>query len=590
MINDFAWRFGGESGEGIDSTGHIFAQAMARYGLHIYTYRSFPSRIRGGLTYYEVRATDEPKRARADELNLCGALGQSTVDASVDDLCDGGVLMWDSDEFTPKYETDKEVLEVPVPMTSIADEHGSKIMRNMAGIGATAALLDIDRKLFYEFVKERFGSKGQKIVDANKAVIDDGYATAKDELGVEVPWTAEKRDLPNGRRLLIDATQATSFGALVAGCRFMAGYPITPATDVLTWFIDKTREYGGEVVQAEDELAAINYTIGAGYAGVRAMAPTSGPGMSLMTEALGLAGTAEIPVVLCDVMRAGPSTGMPTKHSQGDLLFAVHGGHENFPRIVVSPSTTEEAFYLVQESFNYAERYQCPVFYLLDQDLGISGQTWDQFDVDRVPVDRGKLLTNDELQDRDSMRLDRFAITDDGISPRSRPGQPNGLFHTTGVEHTPEGFVSESRTNRNAQMEKRERKMRTFAEQHYDGQGRTPAVEPVQVSGPEDAPTGIVTWGSTRAPVEEARARLADDGVETRQLVLTHLWPYPRKQMRAFLDSVDTALFIDATFNSQLALLTQQEIGYHDKITPVTKYDGTPYRPHEVVTAIQEAL
>lgn len=589
-MNEVTWRIGGQQGEGIESTSDIFAKALARKGVHIHVYRNFSSRIRGGLTWSDVRVSNGFRGTRADHVNLVVALGQDVVDASVDILSDPGLVIYDSDAFQPEFaaKPTKEIRLVGIPMTKIAEERGSKIMKNMVALGASARLLKLDKAVFYEFVEERFARKGDKIVEMNKAVIDSAYQAAEAELrGVEAPWRIEPRPLPpSGRRLVINGNDAASFGALVAGCRFVAGYPITPATDVLEWFTDHADEYGGAVVQAEDELSAINMVVGAGYAGTRALTPTSGPGLSLMTEAMGLAGTAEIPVVILDVMRPGPSTGLPTKHAQADLAFLVHAGHDDFPRILLSPSTIEESFDLIQEAFNYAEEYQMPVFFLLDQDLGISFQTIDGFTVGKIPIRRGKLARDLEKIPQDSFK--RYQFTDDGVSPRAIPGMKNGLFLSTGSEHSELSVVTENVVNRTRMMEKRFRKLDTFRAQILEPNGR--GVPATHVWGPPDARIGVLTWGSTRHVAEEAIQRIEAEGHKIKRMVVTHVWPLPDTQLRAFLDSVDVAVLPEVNFTGQLANLIRRELGYHEKIRSIRKFDGTPFRPSELEDRIAQIV
>ncbi|MHB8584401.1 MAG: 2-oxoacid:acceptor oxidoreductase subunit alpha [Thermoplasmatota archaeon] len=595
--NEVTWRIGGQQGEGIDSTSDIFAKALARKGVHVHVYRNFSSRIRGGLTWSDVRISEARRGTRADSVNLVVALGQDVVDASLEILSDPGIIVYDSDSFKPELATKptKDIRFVGVPMTKIAEEKGSKIMKNMVALGASARLLGVDKTVFYEFVEERFAKKGEKVISMNKAVIDAAYLAAESELGgVEAPWTIQTRPLPStGRRLMINGNDAAAYGALVAGCRFVAGYPITPATDLLEWFIDHVDEYGGVVVQAEDELSAINMCLGAGYAGTRAMTSTSGPGLSLMTEAMGLAGSAEIPVVIVDVMRPGPSTGLPTKHAQADLQFVINAGHDDFPRIVLSPSTVEEAFELIQEGFNYAEEYQVPVFFLLDQELGISYQTVDTLNPKKIPVRRGKILNPAEIAAGPADSYKRYAFTPDGISPRAIPGMKNGLFLSTGSEHSELSVVTENVVNRTKMMEKRFAKLATFRREILAKNGR--GVPATQTWGPENARVGIITWGSTRHSVEEALTRFEKDPVARdrnafKRLVITHLWPFPVEQVRKFIASVDVAIVVEVNYTGQLERLIRQEVGGHEKLRNIRKWDGTPFRPVEIEDRIVEIL
>ena len=583
IVNHVSWRIGGQQGEGIDSTGDIFAKAVARYGLHLYTFRSFSSRIRGGLTFFEVRVSDKPVAARPDTVDVVLALGQEVIDATLETITKGAVILYDSDAFTPTLDDPwkDSVHLVPVPMTKIAESNGSKIMRNMVGLGASAALLGMELDPFFEFVQERFGRKGDKVVNMNKAAISAGADHVKDVFKAPIPWKLERRPLPaTGRRYVMNGNSALSFGALVAGCRFVAGYPITPATDVMEWFIDHGEEHHAVVVQAEDELSAINMILGAGYAGARTLTSTSGPGLSLMTEAIGLAGMAEIPVVIVDVMRPGPSTGLPTKHSQADLNFAVYGGHDDFPRIVVSPTTVEEAFYLIQHAFNWAEQYQLPVFFLIDQDLGIANCPIDGLDLKRVKINRGKLLTREQAAGIKTDEYKRFEFTEDGVSPRAVPGLPNTLFLSSGSEHDDRGVITENKANRNRMMEKRAKKLESFL--------ANPSYPATEVVGDKAAKVGILTWGSTTSAVDEATARLSN--VRTKRMSVKTLWPFPSKEVKAFLDSCDKVIVVENNYSGQLADLTKKEVGGHGKIVKVTKYDGTPFRPGEIADAIAEEV
>ncbi|HUR70248.1 MAG TPA: 2-oxoacid:acceptor oxidoreductase subunit alpha [Candidatus Thermoplasmatota archaeon] len=584
IVNHVSWRIGGQQGEGIDSTGDIFTKAIARYGLHLYTYRSFSSRIRGGLTFFEVRIRDHPVAARPDTVDVVLALGQEVIDATLETISDGAIILYDSDAFTPTIEgghKDKVHL-VGVPMTKIAEANGSKIMRNMVGLGATAALLGMELDPFFEFVQERFGKKGEKVVNMNKAVITAGRDAVKDTFTAS-RWKLERRPLPaTGRRMVINGNAALSFGALVGGTRFIAGYPITPATDVMEWFIDNGEDHHAAVIQTEDELAAVNMILGASYAGVRALTATSGPGLSLMTEAIGLAGMAEHPIMIVDVMRPGPSTGLPTKHSQADLNFAVYGGHDDFPRIVCSPTTVEEAFYLVQHALNWMEEYQVPVFFLIDQDLAIANSPIDALDVKRVKIRRGKLLTREQAAQFVPDTYKRYEFTDDGVSTRTIPGYPNTLFLSSGSESDDRGVITENRTNRNRKMEKRQLKLDTFAK-------RAPKDTPfVEVHGTKDAKIGVITWGSTTAVVDEATARMTD--LKTKRMAIKVLWPFPSKEVKDFMAGCDKVFVVESNFSGQLAELVKKEIGGHEKVIKILKYDGTPFRPSEIVNEIQEAL
>jgi len=583
LVNRVSWRIGGQQGEGIDSTGAIFAKAISRYGLYIHTYRSFSSRIRGGLTFYEVRVADHAVGARPDTVDIVLALGQEVIDATLETISNGAVILYDSDAFTPTIDEDLKMNLhlVGVPMTKLAEQNGSKIMRNMVGLGATAALLDMSLDPFFEFIEERFGKKGEKVVGMNREAIIAGAEHLNASFTAPRQWTVEKRPLPDtGRRYLLTGNEAASFGALAGGVRFVAGYPITPATDVLEWFIDHGEKYHAVVIQAEDELSAANMILGASFGGVRALTSTSGPGLCLMMEAISLAGTAEHPIMVVDVMRPGPSTGLPTKHSQADLNFAIYGGHDDYARIVVSPTTVEESFYLMQHALNWMDEYQLPVFFLIDQDLAITSHPITAIDPKRVPVKRGKLLSKEDAAAISPDAFKRYELTDDGVSPRTIPGHPNTLYLASGSEHDERGVITENKANRIAMMDKRARKLT-----HFQQNMSYPATE---VNGPDDAKIGILTWGSSTLAVDEADTRWPDHPMK--RMAVKVMWPFPTADMKAFIDSVDVCFVVENNFSGQLADLTLRMVGGHDKIKKIVKYDGTPFRPTEILEAIQEAM
>jgi 2-oxoglutarate ferredoxin oxidoreductase subunit alpha len=363
---------------------------------------------------------------------------------------------------------------------------------------------------------------------------------------------------------------------LVAGCRFMAGYPITPATDILEWMAKQAPKYGGIVVQAEDELAAINMTIGAAYAGVRAMTATSGPGQSLMTEGIGLAGTIEQPIVIIECARAGPSTGMPTKTEQSNLQHVIFAGHGEFPRVVLAPGTVEESFYITITAFNLAERYQLPVFVLTEQALCQSKETIGRLDVDAVRVDRGKLYVNGGLE---FGKYRRFAFSEDGVSPRTIPGVEGGMHLVPGSEHNDAGVITENADNRTRMIDKRMRKLVAMR----------PELPKGNVFGDPQAKIAFIAFGSNRGPITEAMDRLAADGVPTRFLQIRTLWPFLEDEVRSFATSAEHCFVVENNYTGQLQRLIQYVIGPLDSLHALRKWDGRPFRPCQIIDAVKAA-
>ncbi|HET7579707.1 MAG TPA: 2-oxoacid:acceptor oxidoreductase subunit alpha, partial [Bacillales bacterium] len=455
MINQLSWKVGGQQGEGIESTGEIFAAALNRSGYYLYSYRHFSSRIKGGHTNNKIRVSTNQVRSMADDLDILVAFDQETIDVNFHELRQGGVVIAD-EKAKPKIPDEAKASLFAIPFTKIATDLGTSLMKNMVALGASSAVLGLPVAFFDEIVKEIFGRKGDKVVEKNKEAIRQG-AECFNKVGSGQVMHLAEGDAK--KRMYMIGNDAIGLGALAGGARFMAAYPITPASDIMEYMIKTLPEFGGTVIQTEDEMAACTMCIGSNYGGVRAFTASAGPGLSLMMESIGLAGMTETPLVIVDTQRGGPSTGLPTRQEQSDLLAMIHGSHGEIPKIVMAPSTVEEAFYDMAEAFNLADRYQCPVIFLSDLQLSLGKQTVEPLDYSRVKIDRGKLHQDGELpplENKDYYK--RYEPTDDGISKRIIPGTKNGIYHVTGVEHDATGKPSESPVNRKEQMEKRLRK------------------------------------------------------------------------------------------------------------------------------------
>lgn len=576
MINQLSWKVGGQQGEGIESTGEIFAIALNRLGYYLYGYRHFSSRIKGGHTNNKIRVSTTEVRTISDDLDILVAFDQETIDVNYKELHTKGVILADS-KFDPKRPADTEASLYAVPFTEIATQLGTSLMKNMVAIGATSAVLDLDINVFEEVVREIFGKKGDQVVAKNMDAIHAGYDYMKKQLGAGVE-TMELAKADGKKRMFMIGNDAIALGALAAGCRFMAAYPITPASDIMEYLIKKLPELGGTVIQTEDEIAACTMTIGANYAGVRALTASSGPGLSLKMEAIGLAGITETPIVIVDTQRGGPSTGLPTKQEQSDLMAMIYGTHGEIPKIVVAPSTVEEAFYDTAEAFNLAEEYQCPVIVLSDLQLSLGKQTVEPLDYSKVEIRRGKLVTEELPEIENKGYFKRYEVTEDGVSPRSIPGQKNGIHHVTGVEHAETGKPSESPTNRIAQMDKRFRKVENI---RFD----TPVYKNAQH---EDADVLIVGFNSTRGAIDEAMGRLANDGLKVNHAQVRLIHPFPSDELLPLVRSAKKVLVVENNATGQLANIMKMNIGHAEKMTKYVKYDGNPFLPHEVYSKCKE--
>ena len=413
MLQQLSWKVGGQQGEGIESTGEIFSTAMNRLGYFLYGYRHFSSRIKGGHTNNKICVRPTQVRTIPDDLDILVAFDQETIEVNYKELTSKSIILADS-KFSPVVPEGCLAPMYIVPFTEIATELGTSLMKNMVAIGATSALLNLDQAVFQGVVDEIFGKKGQEVVEKNMQAIQQGYNQMAEQLGDRLgEWELVPAD--GKHRLFMIGNDAIAMGALSAGVRFMAAYPITPASEIMEYMIKKLPLFGGAVIQTEDEIAAATMAIGSNYGGVRAFTASAGPGLSLMMEAIGLSGMTEQPLVIVDTQRGGPSTGLPTKQEQSDLMQMIYGTHGEIPKVVIAPSTGEEAFFDTIQAFNIAEELQCPVIILSDLQLSLGKQTVEPFDYSKIEIRRGKLVQNEEIPvAEDKSYFKRFEVTEDG--------------------------------------------------------------------------------------------------------------------------------------------------------------------------------
>ncbi|ANB61242.1 2-oxoacid:acceptor oxidoreductase subunit alpha [Anoxybacteroides amylolyticum] len=578
MISQLSWKVGGQQGEGIESTGEIFSIALNRLGYYLYGYRHFSSRIKGGHTNNKIRVSTTQVRSVADDLDILVAFDQETIDFNFHELRDGGIVLADA-KFNPTIPEGTNVTLYAVPFTDIATNLGTSLMKNMVAVGASSAVLDLDIDVYQEVVEEIFSRKGQQVVEKNMEALRAGAQFMKEQLGDSIQtMKLEKAD--GKKRMFMIGNDAIALGALAAGARFMAAYPITPASEIMEYLIKKLPSLGGAVIQTEDEIAACTMAIGANYAGVRTLTASAGPGLSLMMEAIGLAGMTETPVVIVNTQRGGPSTGLPTKQEQSDLMAMIYGTHGEIPKIVIAPSTVQEAFYDTVEAFNLAEEYQCPVIVLSDLQLSLGKQTVEPLEYDKIEIRRGKLVTGELPLLLGKENFKRYEVTEDGISPRVLPGTPNGIHHVTGVEHAETGKPSESAANRIAQMDKRLRKLKHL-------KFNMPVHKQVKH---EEADVLLVGFNSTRGAIEEAMERLELDGLKVNHAHIRLVHPFPAEEMLPLVQTAKKVIVIEQNATGQLASLLKMNVGHAHKIVSILKYDGNPFLPNEVYTKCKELL
>jgi 2-oxoglutarate ferredoxin oxidoreductase subunit alpha len=578
MAHDLTIRIGGEAGMGLESSGAGFAQALTRGGLYTFGIPDYYSRIRGGHNFFSVRVSPQPLYSHAEPIHLLLALDLETVRRHVDELVEGGGVVYDAQEELPDDLRRPGVSFFPVPLSELAEEKGGRdVMRNTLALGVAAGLLDFDLQYVGSVIRDNFARKGEKVVDANLRVAEAGLE-ASQPFQDDFPFSMQAiPDAP--QRLILNGTEAFSLGALAGGCRFVAAYPMTPGSPVLHWFAARADRYGVVTKHAEDEIAAINMAIGAGYVGARALVPTSGGGFALMVEAMGLAGITETPLVVYEAQRPGPATGLPTRTEQGDLLFVLHPSQGEFPLFVLTPGTLEQAFRAGWQAFNLAERYQTPGIVLSDHYLAASYRTVeaDGLNFDAVHIDRGELLTEEDL-DALEPPYRRFRVTESGISPRAVPGHSNAVWTTTANEHDELGAVSEDAANRTAQVDKRMRKREGLAED---------VPEPAWY-GPQQAEWTLVAWGSTYGPLREAVDRLnAEQPGRANMLHFSALEPFPARAAEAALDRAARTLVVEGNATGQLETLLRARTG-RSVDGSMRKYDGRAFTPEYIVARVPE--
>ncbi|NHM93453.1 MULTISPECIES: 2-oxoacid:acceptor oxidoreductase subunit alpha [Staphylococcus] len=571
MKSQVSWKVGGQQGEGIESTGEIFATAMNRKGYYLYGYRHFSSRIKGGHTNNKIRVSTTPVHAISDNLDILVAFDQETIALNHHEMREDSVILADSKAKPVKPEDCKAQLVV-LPFTEIAKELGTPLMKNMVAIGATSALMQLESSTFESLIQSMFEKKGDKVVNLNVEALHKGYELMTQHIS-DIEGDFVLQEGSGTPHLYMIGNDAIGLGAIAGGSRFMAAYPITPASEIMEYMIEHLPEVNGTVIQTEDEIAAATMAIGANYGGVRAFTASAGPGLSLMMEAIGLSGMTETPLVIMNTQRGGPSTGLPTKQEQSDLMQMIYGTHGDIPKIVLAPTDAEDAFYLTVEAFNLAEEYQCPVILLSDLQLSLGKQTVQNLDYQRIEIRRGATMMDTIERDPDDKAyFKRYALTESGVSPRPIPGVKGGIHHVTGVEHNEEGKPSEAASNRQAQMDKRMRKTEHLL-----------INEPVEGDDlNEEVDVLYLGFISTKGAIQEGVQRLKEAGHTAHHLQLRQLHPFPSETVQKAVNNAKKVVVVEHNYQGQLANIIKMNVQLGDKLIKQTKYDGTPFLPKEI--------
>jgi 2-oxoglutarate ferredoxin oxidoreductase subunit alpha len=582
---DFAVGIGGENGQGIASTGDILARIFARRGLHLNAYNAYQSIIRGGHTFLTIRASEAPVGCVGDKIDVFIPLNQDTMDRHLHLLKAGACAIYEQERIKPGLAADGVQL-CPMPMKTLT--RGNKLAANTAALGATLQLLGIESEALEAVVARQFRKKGDAVVAENVAIARAGYEYAAQHFA-PFPWKTPHGPKPLG---VITGNQATAMGGAAAGVKFYAAYPMSPSTGVLMWMAAHARQLGIMVRQVEDEIGVMNMVIGASHGGCRAMCATSGGGFALMSEAVGMAGMIEAPIVCVDVQRAGPATGVPTKTEQGDLWQVLGAGQGDYPRIVVAPSSQLDLFHTIPELFNLCDQYQCPGLVLSDLLIGEGTSSIDPALLDfEVKIDRGQLIlrngngeaSNPSSGYNDSTYL-RFKNTESGISPRAVPGVPGHIFIAATDEHDEDGtLISDEFTNphkRRLMVEKRGRKLQHLAQ----------ALPAPRLVGPENAAVTLVGWGSTQSVIREAVEKLAgEEGIVANHLHVKWIAPFHAAAVGQILGRSRKVIIVENNYSGQFARYLRSETGF-EAHGYIRKYDGEPFMPHHIVEAVKAQL
>jgi 2-oxoglutarate ferredoxin oxidoreductase subunit alpha len=576
---DLVLAIGGAAGQGIATPGGILARAFVRRGLHLNAYNAYQSIIRGGHIFLTIRVGNHEVENHGDKLDLLLCLNQDTMNRHLRLMGPGSRVLYNGDAIQPGDHSEGVIL-CPLPVNELTNNDRNKLVQNTVALGAIMHLLGLEFKTLGDALTLQFQRKGQELVDQNVGVARAGFDYAKAHFE---PFADA---VPHGPKPLAVWTgnDALAMGGAAAGVKFYCAYPMSPSSGVLHWMAKNARELGIMVRQVEDEIGVANMAIGAAHAGCRTMCATSGGGFALMTEAVGSAAMMEIPLVYINVMRAGPSTGVPTKTEQGDLWQMLGASQGDFQRFIVAPTDALDAFNTIPELFNLVDHCQCPGFVI--SDLLISEGTF-SVDPDKInmqpKIDRGLLITEPQPSSNGSNGYKRYLDTPSGISPRAVPGTEGHVHVVATDEHDEDGvLISDEFTNpvkRRKMVEKRARKM----------EGIEKRIAPPRIEGPEDADVTLVGWGSTRGVIKEAVEQLNALGISANQLAIKWIVPLHVEAITEALSRARRVIIVENNFSGQFARYLRGESGINAD-GHIRKYDGEPFMPHHIVNGVREQL
>ncbi len=573
IINNFNWKIGGEAGYGIISVGAMFSRAMLRSGFYVFDHAEYPSLIRGGHNTLEVSVSDEKIYAVRRPINILVALNQETVDFHKNELSEDAAIIYNSDNAKAEDKEFPEPTEViGIPLDDLAVKAGAKeIARNVVALGASFGLLNLPFDALKNVIEFNFKKKGDQVINTNVSAALAGYNFIKNNVKKEFNYRAEPQKNPD--RMILNGNDGIVWGAIQAGCKFVSAYPMTPASGIMQGIAKQSRKYNIVVKHTEDEISAINTAIGAAYTGVRALSASSGGGFALMVEAWGMAAMVEVPLVVVEAMRTGPSTGMPTWTGQGDLKFLLSASQGEFPRFVIAPGDVEQCFNLIQQAFNLAEKYQTPVMFITDKHLAVSHKWVENLDLEKEDIERGSVVAEKDLNRTNNYR--RYIHTESGVSPRTLPGTKGGMHVANSDEHNEKGFSEEGAEERTKMMDKRFRK-----EEAARGDFSPPKIE-----GDKNADITLISWGSTRGTILEAMKVLKKEGKKINFLQIVYISPFPVEEVKAVFKRAKKVAIVENNKTGQLAGWLREQTGLVPDYK-ILKYDDRPFFTEELVETI----
>lgn len=550
------------------SSGLSFSKLATRSGYHIFDYAEYPSIIRGGHNVMQVTVAEEPVGAQYQRTDFLAALNQGTLDLHVGELAAGSGLIYDSEKCVlPKLAKGVNVFDVPVNRLG-KEIGGSFLLRNTVALGATVAALGGEIKILKDLISEEFSKRHPELIENNQRVAQAGYDYFYEHYANKISGVLKLKKKVSPQ-VVVTGNDAIALGAVAAGMQFASIYPMTPISNILHTLAPLQEKYDFIYKQPEDEIAAINMAIGASFAGARAMTATAGGGFCLMSEAYGLAGITETPLVIIEGMRGGPATGLPTWTEQGDLRFVLHTHQGEFPKIILAAGDVEEAFHLTMLAFNLADKYQTPVVVMTDKQLCESHFSAPPFDYANYKINRGKFSSQQKSG------YQRYALAKDGVSMRSVPGCGNEVI-VNSDEHNEAGYSNEEAKNRIEQMEKRMQKLQTCAKEDM------PAP---RLIGPKNADLTIVSWGSNKGAILEAMKNFSNVNF----LHLTWVSPFPAKEIKNILGKARRILNVECNYSAQMSGLIKERTGVEIE-NNLLKYDGRPFYPEEIIAQIKKVL